>query len=285
MEDTLYDGLTRTRRARLHRAAAEAMEQLEPANPPLAAIAHHYCRALPSGDRGAPSTTHAGPGEAAADQGASEQAVQHYEQARAVAGFGTDSILDVPQQTILLCDLGEAYEATGQHERAQEVYATAIELAEAADDAAGLARAALGLMGGVDESVGFNLTGTDATLVGILDRARTRLPDDEMRLRALVTARLAGARYDAGEVERAQELSADALDARAEGRRRARRSRWRWRSATPRCRVPRRSRTGCSSTTSCARSVGRSRCKPRCGGSATCSSAAGCRRRTRRWRR
>ena len=36
-------------------------------------------------------------------------------------------------------------------------------------------------MGGVDESVGFNLTGTDAALVGILDRARDSLPDDATR--------------------------------------------------------------------------------------------------------
>ncbi len=211
VEDTLYDGLTRTRRARLHRAAAEAMEQLEPANPPLAAIAHHYCRALPSGDPRRAVDYARRAGEEAADRGASEQALHHYEQARAVAGIGADCILEVPEQSILLCDLGGAYEATGQHERAQEVYAAAIELADAADDAAGLARATLGLMGGVDESVGFNLTGTDASLVAILDRARNRLPEDATRLRAVVTARLAGARYDAGEVEIAQQLSADAL--------------------------------------------------------------------------
>ena len=53
----------------------------------------------------------------AADRGACEQAVQHYEQARAVAGIGTDSLLAVPEQTLLLCELGEAYDAAGQHER------------------------------------------------------------------------------------------------------------------------------------------------------------------------
>ncbi len=212
VEATLYECLTRTRRARLHRAAAEALEQLQPENPPLAAIAHHYCLALPTGDPRRAVDYARRAGEEAADRGASEQAVQHYEQARAVAGIGTDSVLEVPQQTSLLCDLGEAYEATGQHERAQEVYAAAIELAEAADDAAGLARAALGLLGGVDESVGFNLAGADETLVRMLDRARVHLPADAMRLRALVTARLAGARYDAGEVEVAQQLSADALE-------------------------------------------------------------------------
>jgi hypothetical protein len=67
-------------------------------------------------------------------------------------------------------------------------------------------------MGGADETVGFNLTGTDAALVTMLDDIRTRLPDAMLRLRALVTARLAGARYDAGEVAVAQDLSASALE-------------------------------------------------------------------------
>ena len=82
VEDTLYDGLTWTRRARLHRAAAEAMEQLEPENPPLAAIADHYCRALPTGDPQRAVDYARRAGEEAADRGACEQAVQHYEQAR-----------------------------------------------------------------------------------------------------------------------------------------------------------------------------------------------------------
>ena len=51
IEDTLYDSLTPARRARLHRAAAEALEELGADDPPLAAIAYHYCRALPAGDR------------------------------------------------------------------------------------------------------------------------------------------------------------------------------------------------------------------------------------------
>ena len=33
IEDTLYDSLTPARRARLHRAAAEALEELEPGRP------------------------------------------------------------------------------------------------------------------------------------------------------------------------------------------------------------------------------------------------------------
>ena len=77
-------------------------------------------------------------------------------------------------------------------------------------------------MGGVDESVGFNLTGTDSAIVGLLDGARARLPEQAGKLRALVTARIAGARYDSGDVETAQALSSEALElARSTGDARA----------------------------------------------------------------
>ena len=122
----------------------------------------------------------------------------------------------------LLCDLGDAYDHAGQTEAAQATYAEAVDLATLCNDTIGLARSVLGLMGGVDETVGFNLTGTDGALVAMLDDIRIRLPEDEIALRALVTARVAGARYDAGEVERAQELSSEALDLAAHVGRRAR---------------------------------------------------------------
>ena len=141
-------------------------------------------------------------------------------------------------------------------------------------------------MGGVDESVGFNLTGTDARSSRSSTTSACPAPRaDEDALRALVTARIAGARYDAGEVETRAGAQHRSARPGAVDRRRTCRSRWRSRSVTPRCRVPRRSTIGCNSTTSSARSAGRSRCRRRCGGSATCSSAVGWRKRTARWRR
>jgi tetratricopeptide (TPR) repeat protein len=66
-------------------------------------------------------------------------------------------------------------------------------------------------MGGADEPVGFNLTGADKTAISMLDEVRQQLPSSATTLRALVTARVAGARYDSGDVERAQDLSTEAL--------------------------------------------------------------------------
>ena len=82
VEDTLYRSLPPTRRLRLHRAAAEAYERLAPTDPPLATIAFHYCRALPAVDRTRAVEYARRAGAEAAERGASEQAVQHYERAR-----------------------------------------------------------------------------------------------------------------------------------------------------------------------------------------------------------
>jgi tetratricopeptide (TPR) repeat protein len=212
IEDTLYDGLTATRRARLHRAAAESFERLQPEHPPLAVIADHYCRALPSGNRARAVDYAWRAGVEAAQRGASEQAVQHFERAREAADGGADEVLEPAERTKLLCDLAHAYETAGQTERAEETYVEAIERARADGDAVGLASALLGLTGGADEPVGFNLTGTERTLVEMLDDARRGLPPDATSLRALVTARVAGATYDRGDVETAQELSMEALE-------------------------------------------------------------------------
>jgi tetratricopeptide (TPR) repeat protein len=212
IEATLYDGLAPSRRARLHRAAADAYEHLDGNPPQVAVIAHHYFRALPDVDRRVAVDASCRAAMEAAGRGACAQAVQHYEHALDAATGGDDSVLDASDHGALLCELGAAYESTGEHERAQAAYSDAIDLARKHGNATGLAHAALGLLGGSDESVGFNLTGTEPELVALLDEARAGIPSDATELRALVTARLAGAHYDAGDVEIAQALSADALD-------------------------------------------------------------------------
>ena len=133
----------RTRRARLHRAAAEAIEQLEPANPPLAAIAYHYCRALPSGDpRPGPSTTRAEPGDDGGRRGArpSRRCSTSNRPAKRppAATVGT---LDVAAADDACCATwATRTTAPGSTERAQETYAEAVDLADARRRHVGLAR-------------------------------------------------------------------------------------------------------------------------------------------------
>jgi tetratricopeptide (TPR) repeat protein len=218
VEATLYDGMTPTRRARLHRAAAEALERATPDDPPLAAIAYHFCRALPIGERAVAVDYARRAGADAAARGAAEQAVQHYERALEAARGDGEDVLPPAQESSLLTALGDAFEHAGQVERAQAVYVEAIDLARAAGDTVALAKSALALLGGADESVGFNLTGFDPAVVALLRDTRRDLPEHELMLRSLVTARLAGVHYDDGDADAAAALSAEALDlARASG--------------------------------------------------------------------
>ena len=265
-----------SRRSRIHGAAAAALEQLHPEDPPLAAIAYHRCAALPAGDRDLAVDYAQRAGADAAERGAHEQAAQHYERALDAARCADRGgcTLDAASEIALLCDLASACEHAGQHPRAETAYAEAIDTAQRTGDVIGIATAALGLAGGVDESVGFNLTGLDRVLIAMLDDARVRLPESELTLRSLVTTKVAGARYDAGELDVAQQLSVDALalayesnDQGAIGRRA--------RDATHRAVGARASpRSVKHSTTSSATSIPHCRCRRRCGASVTSWSAA-----------
>ena len=149
------------------------------------------------------------------------------------------------------------------------------------------ASAALGLMGGVDETVGFNLTGTDWR--ARRDARRRPRPGSPSRRVEAARARhrtdRRRARTTRAKSRRAQELSSEALDlARSTGDARA--DRGGARSAPHRAVVPGGARRPARNwTTSSAPSGGRSRCRRRCGASATCSSAVGWRKRIGRWRR
>jgi len=49
VRETIYGGLSRTRRARMHRRAGDALERLRPVDPPLAELAHHYWEGVGAG--------------------------------------------------------------------------------------------------------------------------------------------------------------------------------------------------------------------------------------------
>jgi tetratricopeptide (TPR) repeat protein len=216
LQDAMYDQLGATRRARLHLRAAEAIRDRYPEA--LATIAHHQCCSLPAGDRADAVEAARRAGRDAAARGAHEQAAEHFERALEVARVEAGCCIDPVSEGRLLCELGEACLKAGATDRSAAVYLQAIERARAAGDAVLLAEAAIGLGGGLEESVGFQLGQVTDELIEALADARIALPDEEDAWYALVTARLAAARYDMGEVVQAQALSAEALDvARASG--------------------------------------------------------------------
>src|SRR3954447_14854963 len=81
IRQTLYEGLTATRRARLHLRVGEALERLEAdgPEPPLAELAHYFCLAPPA--RGAVKAVEYAEraARAASAQLAYEEAARHYE--------------------------------------------------------------------------------------------------------------------------------------------------------------------------------------------------------------
>ena len=77
IRDTLYDGLTASRRLRLHRRAGEALERLSGGSePPLADLAHHFVQAHVA-DKAADYATRAA--DRMADALAHEEATRFYD--------------------------------------------------------------------------------------------------------------------------------------------------------------------------------------------------------------
>lgn len=213
VESTLYGSLDPARRCRLHRRAAEALEQDEQGDHRLAVIAHHLCCALPAGDRARAVEYAARAGDDAAERGAHEHAVRLYERALASArDDGGGTCLDPAHESALLIDYGDALLQTGATDRAREVFERAAAEARRAGEPVLLAQATIGLGGGIEETVGFSLGRVDESLTNRLTEALAALPPEELTWRAIVTARLAAAHYDAALVAEAQAASAEALD-------------------------------------------------------------------------
>lgn len=206
IRSALYDGLSRTRRARLHIRVAAALEALPgPAVRSRAGeLAFHYLAAADPAylDRAitcarqayAESMEQVAYGEAAAT---ARRAVTALE----AADRGGQDLLG------LLLDLGEALSRGGDIEAGREAFARAAEVARAIGDPAALAIAALGLAGPSWRTFGQ----VDEPAVDLLDEALARLGDDEPALRAAVQARLAIKLYFADQPERMGRLTQDAL--------------------------------------------------------------------------
>ena len=208
---------------------------------------YHYCRALPAGDRARAVDYACRAGADAAERGASEQAVQHFERAREAAAGGDGGALDAGRAGPHCCATSATRTTTPARPRPRRRRTRRPSSSPSAATTRSASPASvLGLMGGVDESVGFNLTGTDGALVAMLDDIRVRLPEDATQRSARSSPRGSPARATTrGDVETRAGAEHRSARPRAASRRRAR-DRDRARACvTPRCRVRRRSTTGC----------------------------------------
>jgi tetratricopeptide (TPR) repeat protein len=213
VRETLSEGLGTLRRVRLHRAVAEALEELHGYRNPayLAECAYHFSEAAPGGDV-LKAVLY---GQKAADQLtaqlAYEDAVPVYERALdLVAAYDVGS----PEtRNDLLIGLAWALRSNGQLAQARVVLDRAVDAARTSGDAVRLARSVLGHGGGAFWGWWEEFGVTDHALIAQLEEALAALGDEDSWLRCEVLGRLAVELYFGADFERRDALSAEAVSA------------------------------------------------------------------------
>ena len=205
---TLYDELSASRRARLHRRVGEALEELTVANPEarIDELAHHWLAATQVSDQAKAVTYARQVGDRALANLAFEEAAAYYERALSVLTphdrAGNERCCD------LLIALGVA-----QHRAGVGAYraplAAAADLARRLVDAPRLGRAALGhaRVGGLFSAT----TAVDEPLIALYEEAVAGL-DGYSILKAQLLAQLAVELMYDSTLERRDELSRAALE-------------------------------------------------------------------------
>jgi tetratricopeptide (TPR) repeat protein len=205
IRDTLYDGLTTVGRVRLHRLAADALEQLynPDLGPHLAELAHH---AIAGSDftRGSDYARRAG--DRALVLLAYEEAARLYE--IALEAIDLASPLDERTRCHLLLSLGETRARAGDMAAAKRVFLEAAELSGRLDLPRELAQSAAGYGG----RIVFERAGGDERLVPLLEAGLAGLGPNDIELQVRLLARLAGALRDEHSRQRRDRLSAEAVN-------------------------------------------------------------------------
>ncbi len=186
IHDTLYESLTKTRRASLHRRVGEVLERLraEHAGVSLGELARHFHRsALDDASRAVDIATQAGD-EATALLGFAE-ARSHYEQALDLLRLADP--LDRDRRRYLLLALGHARQCEYDTAGARQAFLDAARLSLECDRPDDLATAVLGIMWGIEFGQ------VDPDTVALLDDALPRLDHADRSLHAKLLATLARA--------------------------------------------------------------------------------------------
>ncbi len=209
IRETLYEELSTARRIRIHRAIAEALEQMPAGGEmALADIARHFFESAKGGDIDKAIVYTKRAGDRAAELLAYEDAVLHYQRALQVIELKEEP--DEEKRIELLLALGAAQARAGEAGRARETFFEAADLARRIGAAELRAQAALGFGGNLEAS---EVSGhVDETSVRLLQEALASLPKGDGALRARLLARLASASYWSAPVERREQLSREAVE-------------------------------------------------------------------------
>jgi DNA-binding SARP family transcriptional activator len=204
IRDTLYEGLTSTRRIRLHRLAVEAFEAVygdEP-GPHLAELAFHAV-AGKDFDKGVSYASRAGD---------HALALLAYEEAARLYGMALDALelaqpLNEQARCELLLAVGEAEVRAGEVMSAKRAFLDAAGIARHLGLRRELARAAAGYGG---RFMWARAAGDDQ-LMPLLEEGLAALGEEDVELRARLLARLAGVLRDEHSRDRRDRLSREAV--------------------------------------------------------------------------
>lgn len=207
INQALYDELGATRRARLHRRVAEALESLCGDDPGarVAELANHWSAATASVDPAKALDYTVRAGRRAIDDLAPDEAIRWFGQALELHGQLEDP--DQRQRCEILIGLGEAQRHAGDSDFRQTLLDAAAIAGELGDaellTASGIAnnRGFMGASGFVDHEV-----------IAVLERALELVDEDDLRRRATLVSLLALELMWDGDYERRRELADQALD-------------------------------------------------------------------------
>ncbi|MDP8942519.1 MAG: AAA family ATPase [Actinomycetota bacterium] len=205
LRETIYGGLTRSRRARLHLGIGEALEaRREQLGVTPAELAHHFFLARHLGVARKAVAYAVEAGDRAIGARAYERAVEHYERALEVLDQSTPA--DDETRCEIALTLGTVRWQASQP-GAREAFEHGAALARRLGSSQALARAALGA-GGRFYAPG----GVDEGYIQLLEEALHELPDEDAPVRAKLLARLAEKLVFADPGDRSLDLSFEAIE-------------------------------------------------------------------------
>jgi DNA-binding SARP family transcriptional activator len=205
IRDTLYEGLTSTRRILLHRRAADVLAAMYGNQPGahLAELAHHSIAGSDFG-KGLDYAWRAG--DVAITLLAYEESARLYQVA--LDALDLAAVGDDRSRCELLLSLGEAQARAGNTPQAKTDFACAADIARRLGLTRELARAAVGYGGRTP----WGRVAGDDRVVPLLEEGLCAVPEEDVELRVRLLARLAGALREEPSRDRRDRLSREAVE-------------------------------------------------------------------------
>jgi hypothetical protein len=203
IRDTLYEGLTSMRRARLHRRALDVLEELHGDDSGASRLVQHAMAAREF-ERALRHALRAG--DRALGQLAYEEAARLYR--TAIDALDATDRPDAAARCRLLLALGEAEDSAGERAAARTAFLAAAQGARSLGLRRELALAAIGYGG----RIVWGRAGYDDRLVPMLEEGLAAAGDEHPVLRVRLLARLAGALRDEPARQRRDALSREAVE-------------------------------------------------------------------------